>query len=93
MSAVLLPYLAEFAGAFVLAYVILASGNAIPIGVTLLLVKLIIDRVSGGHLNPMVSIVMASAGQLPVDKVVPYILSQVAGGMIALELFKRYRVY
>jgi len=31
---------------------------------------------------------MASAGKLPVVKVVPYILAQVAGGLVALALYK-----
>jgi glycerol uptake facilitator-like aquaporin len=85
-------YLAEFLGAFVLMYTILATGSPLAIGAALALMILITAKISGGHLNPMVSIVMGSAGKLPINDVVPYILSQILGGMVALEVYKRYKL-
>lgn len=85
-------YLAEFVGAIVFIYIILATGNPLAIGATLALVILITSGISGGHINPAVSIVMASAGNLPVSDLVPYCLSQIMGGLVALELYKRFGV-
>lgn len=85
-------YLAEFIGSIVFIYVILATGNPLAIGATLALVAMLIGSISGGHLNPAVSIVMASAGNLPVADLVPYCLSQIMGGLVALELYKRFRM-
>jgi glycerol uptake facilitator-like aquaporin len=34
---------------------------------------------------------MAAAGKIPMSDAVPYILAQVAGGLVALEIHKRVR--
>lgn len=85
-------YLAEFFGTALLVYVILATGNPIAIGAALALIILLIGTISGGHVNPAVSIVMASMGRLPIDDLVPYCLAQIFGGLVALELFKRVKL-
>lgn len=84
-------YLAEFIGTILFIYIILATGNPLAIGAMLALIILIAGPVSGGHVNPAVSIVMASAGKLDISDLLPYILSQILGGMVALELYKRYK--
>ena len=58
-------YLVEFLGTLVFVYVILATGNPLAIGAALALVILLASNISGGHVNPAVSIVMASAGKIP----------------------------
>lgn len=85
-------YLAEFLGTILFVYVILATGNPLAIGATLALVILLTSSISGGHINPAVSIVMASIGRLPVDDLVPYCLAQIFGGLVALEIFKRVKL-
>ena len=65
-------YLAEFLGAVLFVYVILATGNPLFIGAALALIILLTSNISGGHINPAVSIVMASIGRLPVEDLVPY---------------------
>ena len=82
-------YLAEFSGTLFFVYIILATGNPIAIGAALALVILLASNISGGHMNPAVSIVMASAGKIETAELIPYILSQVFGGLVALELYKR----
>ena len=66
-------YLAEFFGAAFFVYIILATGNPLAIGAALALAILITSSISGGHINPAVSIVMASAGKLPVNDLLPYL--------------------
>jgi len=85
-------YLVEFLGAALFIYVILATGNPLAIAATLALVLLLTGPVSGGHINPAVSIVMASAGKLPTADLVPYCLAQIFGGLTALEVYKRYKL-
>lgn len=84
-------YLVEFLGTLFFLYVILATGNALAIAAALALVILVGGAISGGNFNPAVSVMMAAAGKLPTNDVVPYILAQVAGGLVALELFKRVK--
>jgi len=82
-------YLVEFLGTCFLVFIILATGNPLAIGAALALSILLTKDISGGHLNPAVSITMASLGNLPVKDLIPYVLAQVFGGLVALEIFKR----
>jgi glycerol uptake facilitator-like aquaporin len=84
-------YLVEFIGSLLFVYVILATNNPLAIGATLAIVLLLTSRISGGFLNPAVTIMLASSGKLPKNDVVPFCLSQVFGGLVALEIFKRYK--
>lgn len=82
-------YLVEFLGTCFFVFVILATGNPLAIGAGLALAILLTKDISGGHINPAVSVVMASLGKLPVQELVPYVLAQVFGALVALEVFKR----
>ena len=83
-------YLVEFLGTAFFVYVILATGNPIAIGTALALIILLTAPVSGGHINPAVSLVMASIGKIETSELIPYMLSQLLGGLVALEIYKRY---
>jgi len=85
-------FVAEFLGTLFFLYVILATGSAIPIGIALAIAIMTVGRYSGGNFNPAVSIMMAAAGKLNMDDLFPYILAQVSGGLIALELHKRVKI-
>tara|TARA_B110000967_G_scaffold208655_2_gene261614 strand:- start:2778 stop:3044 length:267 start_codon:yes stop_codon:yes gene_type:complete len=85
-------YLVEFLGTLFFLYVILATGNAMAIGAALALAILVGGPISGGNFNPAVSVMMVAAGKLQNKELLPYILSQVAGGLAALELYKRVRI-
>jgi glycerol uptake facilitator-like aquaporin len=84
-------YFLEFLGTIFFVYVILATNNPLAIGAALALVLLLIGNISGGYVNPAVTIALASAGKLPTGEVFPIILLQVFGGLIALEIYKRYK--
>jgi aquaporin Z len=85
-------YLAEFLGTLFFVYIVLATGNAIAIGAALAIAVMIAGTISGGHINPAVSIAMVAAGKMSSSDLLPYILAQIAGGMVALELFKRVKL-
>lgn len=85
-------YLAEFVGTLFFIYVILATGNPLAIGAALALSILLTMNVSGGHMNPAVTIVMASLGKIGTNDIIPYVLAQIFGGLVALELFKRFKI-
>jgi glycerol uptake facilitator-like aquaporin len=85
-------YLVEFLGSLFFIYVILATGNPLAIGAALALTILLTSSISGGYVNPAVTIAMAAAGKIPSVEVIPYCLSQIFGGLVALELYKRYKM-
>ena len=84
-------YVVEFLGTLFFLYVILTTGQALAIGLALTVAIMVGGKVSGGHYNPAVSVMMAASGKLPMRHLMPYVLAQVAGGLAALELSKRVR--
>jgi glycerol uptake facilitator-like aquaporin len=85
-------YLVEFLGTLFFLYVIIATGNWLAIGAALAIAVLIGGPISGGSYNPAVTIMMVAAGKFPKSDLVPYILAEVAGGLAALELYKRVKL-
>ena len=85
-------YVVEFLGTLFFLYVILATGQAFAIGLALTVAIMVGGKVSGGNFNPAVSVMMAAAGKLSMKDLLPYIVAQVAGGLAALELYKRVRL-
>ena len=85
-------YLVEFFGTLFFVYIILATGNAIAIGAAMAIIVMIGGSISGGNFNPAVSVAMVAAGRLSSSELLPYILAQTFGGLIALELFKRVKL-
>ena len=85
-------YLVEFIATLFFMYVILATGNPLAIGAALALIILVAGKLSGGHVNPAVSIAMVSAGKLNVNDLVPYIVAQILGALTALQVYKRFQM-
>jgi glycerol uptake facilitator-like aquaporin len=85
-------YLVEFLGTLFFVYIILATGNPLAIGAALALAILVTRDVSGGHINPAVTITMAAAGKIPTTEIIPYCVSQILGGLVALQIFQQYKI-
>jgi glycerol uptake facilitator-like aquaporin len=85
-------YLVEFLGSTFFIYVILATGNPLAIGAALALTILLTRNISGGFINPTVTITMAAAGQITNVEILPYCIAQILGGLVALELYKRIKI-
>lgn len=58
-------------------------GVALAFGLTVLTMAFAIGHISGCHLNPAVSIGLWAGGRFPANKLLPYIIAQVAGGILA----------
>ena len=85
-------YLVEYLGTVFFLYVILSTGNALAIGAALAVAIMIGGNISGGNFNPAVSVMMAAAGKLKRNDLLPYIVAQVLGGLTALEIYKRFKI-
>jgi glycerol uptake facilitator-like aquaporin len=85
-------YFVEFIGTLIFTYVVLATGNPLAIGATFALIKLLTQNLTAGYLNPAITITLASAGMIPTTDVLVYCLVQVFGALVALEIFKRYKM-
>ena len=58
-------------------------GVALAFGLTVLTMAFAIGHISGCHLNPAVSIGLWAGGRFPAKQLVPYIVAQVLGGIMA----------
>ena len=58
-------------------------GVALAFGLTVLTMAYAIGHISGAHLNPAVSIGLAAGGRFKTSELLPYIVAQVLGGIVA----------
>jgi aquaporin Z len=80
--------IAEFFGTFLLLMSIFVTGNALVIGLTLALVIFLIGDLSGGHVNPAVSLAMFLNGSLSSMELGSYVVVQALGGAAAYYVYK-----
>ena len=79
-------YITEFIGTFFLVLTIGLTGDPIAIGTMLMVMVYMGGHISGAHYNPAVSIAMIIRGLLSVKEAINYILSQLAGAILAAFL-------
>lgn len=58
-------------------------GVSLAFGLTVLTMAYAIGHISGCHLNPAVSVGLWAGGRFPANQLLPYIIAQVAGAIIA----------
>ena len=79
-----LSYVAEYLGAFFFILTIFASaGSPLIVGGALALVIFLVSSISGGHVNPAVSVAMFMNGTLKPVELIGYAVAQIAGGISA----------
>jgi len=59
------------------------AGVSLAFGLTVLTMAYAVGHISGGHFNPAVSIGLWAGGRFPGSHILPYIASQVLGGIAA----------
>ena len=61
-------------------------GVSLSFGLTVLTMAFAIGHISGCHLNPAVSIGLVAAGRFKSSELIPYVVAQVLGGIVAAAL-------
>jgi aquaporin NIP len=93
---------AEFFGTFCLVLVgtgaivvnDVSGGSVTPVGIALcfglvvLAMILALGDVSGSHINPAVTCGLCAAGRFPAGQVIPYVVSQCAGAIVASSVLR-----
>lgn len=59
------------------------AGVALAFGLTVLTMAYAVGGISGGHFNPAVSVGLTVAGRFPASKLLPYIVAQLIGAILA----------
>jgi MIP family channel proteins len=93
MNGLTKPLVAEFIGTFALIFIgagagtVLGGGEvpgiAFAHGLTIMIFAYAFGDISGCHINPAVTVGLASAGIFPTRRVVPYVAAQLAGAIAA----------
>jgi aquaporin Z len=89
-------YCAEFIGAFFLVLTVCVAGvlgyagpyAPIAIGAVLMVMVYATGHISGGQLNPAVTLAVWIRGKLPTREVLPYIIAQMLAGILAALVAK-----
>ncbi len=58
-------------------------GVSLAFGLTVMTMAFAIGHISGCHLNPAVSVGLCAGGRFPATQLLPYIVAQVLGGIVA----------
>lgn len=98
MSPLSRSLVAEFIGTFALIFIgagsatALGAGHvpavAIAHGLTIMVFVVAFGDVSGCHINPAVTLGLATAGKFPRNRIIPYIAVQLLGGIVAACLLR-----
>lgn len=62
------------------------AGVALAFGLTVLTMAYAVGGISGGHFNPAVSVGLMVAGRFDAKNLVPYVVAQVVGAVLASTL-------
>jgi aquaporin Z len=89
-SVSILPLVGEFLGTFLLVLSILVTGSPLLIGLTLAIIAYILSDISGGHVNPAVSLAFFLKGDLSATKFMAYSLVQLLGATVSLYTFNAF---
>lgn len=86
-----LPLLAEFLGTFLLGLAIIASGgNAFVTGGALALIILLIGSLSGGYVNPAITLAMYLKGSLSMQELLGVSAVQLLGASASVYTYNAF---
>lgn len=82
---------AELIGSAVLTLAVLnTQGNAIIAGLTVVILSLVLANLSGGHINPVITMGLWATRQVRTLKALLYIVAQILGAMLALVIVTKF---
>jgi aquaporin Z len=84
----MLSYFVEFIGTFIFLSVIIITGNPLAIGLALASVIWFGGKVSGGHFNPAVNIMMLMNKKMDIMEFVGQTIAQILGAIAAFYYYK-----
>lgn len=84
----MLEYFVEFLGTFIFLSVIIITGNPLAIALSLATVIYFGGKVSGGHFNPAVNIMMYSNKKINITQLVGQTVAQILGAIAAYSYYK-----
>lgn len=80
-------YLVEFIGTFIFMYVIISTGKAIPIAITLGVMIYLGGKISGGAFNPAVSLMLFLNKKIDSISLLYYLIVQFIAAFLAYKVY------
>jgi len=81
-------YLAEFLGTvLVVLCALVSNGNFLVVGVSVAVAMFFAGKISGGHLNPAISLSLYVNNKMALNDFLAYLVSQFAGGVSSVFLY------
>ena len=84
-------FLVEFIGTFIFLYVIISTGQAIPIGLTLAAMLYLGLKISDGAFNPAVSTMLYYQGKIDLPRYIGYVFFQLLAGLCAYHFYSYFK--
>ena len=84
-------YIVEYLGTVFILYVFIVTGNAFAIGAAYAMAIYLGGPISGGHFNPVSSVLMVLAGKLQASQLAPYLIAQTLGAFTVFQIYKRLK--
>jgi len=81
-------YFVEFLGTLFLIFIILITDNYLIIGASLSIAIFLGGPISKGCFSPVVTFALYASGELAYYELFPYIVVQIIGAVVAVELVK-----
>lgn len=79
-------FVTEFLGTLILVYVLLVTRNPVALGLIFTVIMLF-TKCKNGYFNPAITIALSFIGIIEKFDVLPYCLSQIIGGIIAVYFY------
>lgn len=87
----LAAYLVEFIGTFIFMYVIISTGEAIPIGIALAAMIYFGGKISGGAFNPAVAVMLYMNKTITLVSLIVYLFVQFVAAILAYFAFRAFK--
>lgn len=84
-------YIAELLGTMLFVLIIGLSGDALTIGIGLAILVYVTGPLSGGHLNPAVTLSLAVAKKITRSEATKYWVWQLIGGLLGALIYRLMR--
>ena len=84
-------YIVEYLGTVFILYVFIVTGNAFAIAAAYAMAIYLGGPISGGHFNPVSSVLMVLAGKLQASQLAPYLIAQTLGAFTVFQIYKRLK--
>ena len=88
MNQLIVDFLSEFLGTFILVYVVFKTSNYLAIGSTLAILVLFTINYSVSCFNPAITIALYYKNKINIERLLIILIAEIFGGLLTLPLLK-----